>query len=125
MLTPKEKSPLPEIFSPEEDQTHDAASSRTASPTHYQLSYSCPPIQVKKTQRNQSFPIYNNQEIATNKLKLTSNNHDNDKVKKRQASLAASWVPPSSKPLVVGILPLEVYMRSDSFPLKNSFRTRA
>ena len=26
----------------DEDQTHDAASSRTASPTHYQLSYSGP-----------------------------------------------------------------------------------
>ena len=34
MLTPREKSPLPEKFSPEEDQTHNAASSRTASPTH-------------------------------------------------------------------------------------------
>ena len=36
MLTPREKSPLPEKFSSEEDGTHDAASSRTASPTHYQ-----------------------------------------------------------------------------------------
>ena len=36
MLTPREKSPLPEKPSSEEDQTHDAASSRTASPTHYQ-----------------------------------------------------------------------------------------
>ena len=35
MLTPREKSPLPDKFSPEEDRTHDAASSRTASPTHY------------------------------------------------------------------------------------------
>ena len=42
MLTPREKSSLPEKFSPEEDQTHDAASSRTASPTHNQLSYSGP-----------------------------------------------------------------------------------
>ena len=33
MLTPTEKSPLPEKkFSSEEDRTHDAASSRTASP---------------------------------------------------------------------------------------------
>ena len=31
MLTPREKSPLPENFSSEEDRTHDAASSRTAS----------------------------------------------------------------------------------------------
>ena len=29
-------------FSSEEDRTHDAVSSRTASPTHYQLSYSGP-----------------------------------------------------------------------------------
>ena len=36
MLTPREKSPLQEILSPEEVRTHDAASSRTASPTHYQ-----------------------------------------------------------------------------------------
>ena len=36
MLTPREKSPQPEKFSSEEDRTHDAASSRTASPTHYQ-----------------------------------------------------------------------------------------
>ena len=36
MLAPREKSPLPEKFSSEEDQTHDAASSRTASPLHYQ-----------------------------------------------------------------------------------------
>ena len=32
----KGKCPLPEKFSPEEDQTNDAASSRTESPTHYQ-----------------------------------------------------------------------------------------
>ena len=38
----KGKSPLPEKFSAEEDRIHDAASSRTASPTHYQLSYSSP-----------------------------------------------------------------------------------
>ena len=31
-LTPREKSPLLEKFSSEEDRTHDAASSRTASP---------------------------------------------------------------------------------------------
>ena len=36
MLTPMEKSPQPEIFFPEEDRTHDAASSRAPSPTHYQ-----------------------------------------------------------------------------------------
>ena len=42
MLTPRDKSSLPEKFSPEEDGTHDAASSRTASPAHYHLSYSGP-----------------------------------------------------------------------------------
>ena len=36
MLTQREKSPLPEQFSLEEDRTHDAASSRTASTPHYQ-----------------------------------------------------------------------------------------
>ena len=36
------KYPLPEKFSSEEDRTHDAASSRKASPTHYHLSYSGP-----------------------------------------------------------------------------------
>ena len=35
-LALREKSPLLEKFSPEEYQTHDAASSRTANPTHYQ-----------------------------------------------------------------------------------------
>ena len=43
MLTPRGKSPLPEKFSSDEDRTHNAASSRTASP-HYQLSYSGPSI---------------------------------------------------------------------------------
>ena len=42
MLTPREKSPLPEIFSPEEDQTLKTASSRTASPTHYQRAIPAP-----------------------------------------------------------------------------------
>ena len=41
MLTPREKCHLPEKIS-EEDRTHAAASSRTVSPTHYQLSYSGP-----------------------------------------------------------------------------------
>ena len=36
MLTPREKSPLPEKISPEEALTHDTASSRAESPTHYQ-----------------------------------------------------------------------------------------
>ena len=34
MLTPREKSPLQEKFSLEENQTHNAASHRTANPTH-------------------------------------------------------------------------------------------
>ena len=36
MLTPREIFPLLKKFFSEEDWTHDAASSRTASPTHYQ-----------------------------------------------------------------------------------------
>ena len=42
MLTPREKSPLPEKFSSEEDRANDAASSRTASPTQYQQAQSAP-----------------------------------------------------------------------------------
>ena len=42
MSTPREKSPLPEKFSPEEDPPHNAASSRTASPTHYQRAIPAP-----------------------------------------------------------------------------------
>ena len=42
MLTPREKSPLLEKFSSEEDRTHNAASSRTASPTHYQQAIPAP-----------------------------------------------------------------------------------
>ena len=47
MLTPREKSPLPEIFSSQEDRTHDAASSKTASPTHYQRTISARAPQIK------------------------------------------------------------------------------
>ena len=43
MLTPREKLPLPEKSSSEEDRIHNTASCRTASPTHSQLSYSGPP----------------------------------------------------------------------------------
>ena len=53
MLAPREKSPLPEKFSSEEDRTHAAASCRTASLTHYQLSYSGPIYQLTKFERNQ------------------------------------------------------------------------
>ena len=42
MLTSREKSPLPEKFSPEEDRNHNAASSRTARPTHYQRTIPAP-----------------------------------------------------------------------------------
>ena len=42
MLTPREEPPLPEKFSPKEDGTHAAASSRTASPTHYQPAIPAP-----------------------------------------------------------------------------------
>ena len=36
MLTPREKSPLPEKFSSEDEQTHNVASGRTVRPKHYQ-----------------------------------------------------------------------------------------
>ena len=52
MLTPREKSPLPDKFSAEEDQTHDAASRRTASPTHNQTSYSGPQLQIQLSLSN-------------------------------------------------------------------------
>ena len=43
MLTPKEKSPLlQKQLSSEENRTHDTASSRTASPTHYQRAILAP-----------------------------------------------------------------------------------
>ena len=42
MLIPRGKSPLPEKFSPEEDRTHNAVSSRTASPTHHQQTVAAP-----------------------------------------------------------------------------------
>ena len=42
MLAPREKSLLPEKISPEEDQTHDAALSRTVSSTHYQQAFLAP-----------------------------------------------------------------------------------
>ena len=44
MLSPTEKSTLPEDFSSEEDGTRDAASSRTASPTHYQWAIPAPKL---------------------------------------------------------------------------------
>ena len=42
ILSPWEKSSLPEKFSSEEDQTHDDASSTTASPTRYQWAIPAP-----------------------------------------------------------------------------------
>ena len=50
MLSPREKSPLPEKFSSEEDRTHIAASSRTASPTTNELFW---PVAVNNTRRRQ------------------------------------------------------------------------
>ena len=55
MLTPKEKS-LPETFSPEQDGTHDAASSRTASPTHF------------TRKQNLLWPVTLNLSISLNKM---------------------------------------------------------
>ena len=48
MLTPREKSPLPEK-SPEEDRTRDAADSE---PKHYQLSYSDPKSKISQVTPN-------------------------------------------------------------------------
>ena len=42
MLTPREKSLLREKFSSAEDRTHDAVSSSTVSPTHYQRAIPAP-----------------------------------------------------------------------------------
>ena len=42
MLTPREKPSLLEKLSSEEDGTHDAASSRTANPTHYEQAIPAP-----------------------------------------------------------------------------------
>ena len=47
MLTPREKSPLPEKCSPEEDRTNKSSSSRTASPTHYQRAIPAPDRPLK------------------------------------------------------------------------------
>ena len=65
--TQRKKSPLPEA--PREGWTHDIASYRTASPTHYRLSYSSPkstpliafittipPLHHKKSQTNKKQP---------------------------------------------------------------------
>ena len=59
MLTPREKSPLPEKFSSAEDWTHDAASSRTVSSTHYQPANPAPIIKVSENgtpKQNVSLP---------------------------------------------------------------------
>ena len=42
MLTPREKFPLPEIFSSEEDRTHDTASRSDSEPNTLPRSYSGP-----------------------------------------------------------------------------------
>ena len=42
MLTPREKSHLPQKFSSDEDWTHNSASSRTASPIQYQWTIPAP-----------------------------------------------------------------------------------
>ena len=46
--TSRAKSPLMEKFSSEEDQTHDAASNRTASQTQNQPNYSSPLIDTPR-----------------------------------------------------------------------------
>ena len=49
MLTLREKAPLPE--GSEQGWTCDAALQRIASPTHYQLSYSCPEQQTNNNKK--------------------------------------------------------------------------
>ena len=49
MLTPREKSPLPEKVTSEEDQTQDTASNRTASPTHFQRAIPAPSMNHRQT----------------------------------------------------------------------------
>ena len=51
-LTPREKSHLQEKFSSEEEGTHDTASSRTASPTHYQQAIPAPVMLILMMMRN-------------------------------------------------------------------------
>ena len=53
----KGKSPVPEKFSPEKDQTHDAASSRTASPTHYHRASLAPIIIIIISSSDDSITI--------------------------------------------------------------------
>ena len=47
MVTPREKSPLVEKFSPDEDRTHYTASSRTVSPRHSQRLIPAPWLRLK------------------------------------------------------------------------------
>ena len=63
MLTPRENPLYLQKFSPEEDQTPNAASSRTASPTHYQQAISAPAncfgfLEVKMGERGRDIYIY-------------------------------------------------------------------
>ena len=56
MLTPREKSPPSEKISSEEDRTHNTASSRTASPTHYQQAILASKLVSKAKDYSFSFP---------------------------------------------------------------------
>ena len=55
MLTPTEKSLAQEKFSSEEDRTHDAASSRTASPTRYQRAIPAPSWAIRQWELKGNF----------------------------------------------------------------------
>ena len=55
----KRKFPLPEKkFSPEEDRTHDAATSRTASPTHDQRAIPAPNLKIKRKDPRATQALY-------------------------------------------------------------------
>ena len=56
MLTPREKSPAADKFSPEEDRTHDAAASKTASSTNYQQAIPAPDSGFDSRFRRGDFP---------------------------------------------------------------------
>ena len=69
-VNPRGKSPLPEKISPEEDRTHDAASNRTASPTHYQRAASsrtASPTHYQRAASNRTASPTHYQRAASNR----------------------------------------------------------
>ena len=81
MLTPREKSPPLQKFSSEEYQTHDAASSRTASATHYQRAIPAPAVCSKRQDKAGSgTSLY----AWTHKHKHTHTKQTDNKQRQRQ-----------------------------------------